>query len=376
MMGLQNTIQYLVDAGMHPAQTVHGSLAESGREAIGCFPSFAPEELVYAAGFLPVGMWGGKTGYTHADKYMQSFACSVMRANLEFGITGTYRMLRAVLVPTLCDTLKCMCENWKTAVPDIPVIGISYPQNRMDAVAKRQLMAELNRIKAELEQLSGTPITEAVLGESLQVYDAFREAINHFTAVSGQHSTTINAKTRHYILKASYFMDKAEYTRLLNALTDSLTARPMDSYLGLKVVATGIMVDSEALLDLLDEHGITIVSDALLHESGQFQALHEGTGSALEQIAERYLRINGISLLYEPRKPRGALLAELVRKSGADAVIAFMMKFCDPEEFDYPIYQKELTRAGIPVLQIEIDQVVDSIEQIRTRLQTFIEMLI
>jgi len=300
----------------------------------------------------------------------------VMRANLEFGITGTYRMLRAVLVPTLCDTLKCMCENWKTAVPDIPVIGISYPQNRTDAVAKRQLMAELNRIKAELEQLSGTPITEAVLGESLQVYDAFREAINHFTAVSGQYSTTINAKTRHYILKASYFMDKAEYTRLLNALTDSLTARPMDSYLGLKVVATGIMVDSEALLDLLDEHGITIVSDALLHESGQFQALHEGTGSALEQIAERYLRINGISLLYEPRKPRGAMLAELVRKSGADAVIAFMMKFCDPEEFDYPIYQKELTRAGIPVLQIEIDQVVDSIEQIRTRLQTFIEMLI
>ena len=53
-----------------------------------------------------------------------------------------------------------------------------------------------------------------------------------------------------------------------------------------------------------------------------------------------------------------------------------MMEFCDPEEFDYPIYKKELEAAGIPMLYLEIDQQIDSFEQIRTRVQSFTEMLI
>ena len=70
------------------------------------------------------------------------------------------------------------------------------------------------------------------------------------------------------------------------------------------------------------------------------------------------------------------MLIDLVREKKADAVVIFMMKFCDPEEFDYPIYKKELEAAGIPMLYLEIDQQIDSFEQIRTRVQSFTEMLI
>ena len=52
-----------------------------------------------------------------------------------------------------------------------------------------------------------------------------------------------------------------------------------------------------------------------------------------------------------------------------------MMKFCDPEEFDYPIFKKELEAANIPILYLEVEQKMDSMEQIRTRVQSFIEML-
>ena len=52
-----------------------------------------------------------------------------------------------------------------------------------------------------------------------------------------------------------------------------------------------------------------------------------------------------------------------------------MFKFCDPEEFDYPVYKKELTDAGVPMLYLEVDQQMDSVEQIRTRIQSFAEML-
>ena len=52
-----------------------------------------------------------------------------------------------------------------------------------------------------------------------------------------------------------------------------------------------------------------------------------------------------------------------------------MMKFCDPEEFDYPILLQEFDSAGIRNLQIEIDQESTAFEQIKTRIQTFAEIL-
>jgi benzoyl-CoA reductase/2-hydroxyglutaryl-CoA dehydratase subunit BcrC/BadD/HgdB len=52
-----------------------------------------------------------------------------------------------------------------------------------------------------------------------------------------------------------------------------------------------------------------------------------------------------------------------------------MLKFCDPEEFDYPIFKKELEAAKIPALYLEIEQQMDSVEPLRTRIQSFTEML-
>jgi len=61
-----------------------------GGRAIGCFPVFAPFELIHAAGMLPVSVYGaGSTiEIDHADSRMQSFVCSISRSTLELGLTG------------------------------------------------------------------------------------------------------------------------------------------------------------------------------------------------------------------------------------------------------------------------------------------------
>jgi benzoyl-CoA reductase/2-hydroxyglutaryl-CoA dehydratase subunit BcrC/BadD/HgdB len=51
-----------------------------------------------------------------------------------------------------------------------------------------------------------------------------------------------------------------------------------------------------------------------------------------------------------------------------------MMQFCDPEEMDYPLYRKEFDAAGVPVLHLEVEPRM-SLEQARTRLQSFAEMI-
>lgn len=52
-----------------------------------------------------------------------------MRANMSQALDGVYDMLSGVLIPTFCDTLKCVAENWKAGIPNIPVFPMVYPQN-------------------------------------------------------------------------------------------------------------------------------------------------------------------------------------------------------------------------------------------------------
>ena len=51
------------------------------------------------------------------------------------------------------------------------------------------------------------------------------------------------------------------------------------------------------------------------------------------------------------------------------------MKFCDPEEYDQPYFEADLREAGYPCLTIEIDSQNQSYEQIRTRVESFCEMI-
>jgi benzoyl-CoA reductase/2-hydroxyglutaryl-CoA dehydratase subunit BcrC/BadD/HgdB len=74
-------------------------------------------------------------------------------------------------------------------------------------------------------------------------------------------------------------------------------------------------------------------------------------------------------------KPRGGMLVNLCRETGAQGVVMCMMKFCDPEEYDQPYVEADLRQAGIPCLSVEVDQQNGSFEQFRTRLQAFCDMM-
>ena len=140
-------ISDLRDIAQNPGKTVKNYIQSYGKKAVGCFPIYAPEELIYAAGALPVGLWGGKAVGNRSDKYLQSFCCSVMRANTEQSLRGDYDMLSAVVIPTYCDTMKCILENWKVAVPHLNIIPMVYPQNRKSKWAERFMTEELERVK-------------------------------------------------------------------------------------------------------------------------------------------------------------------------------------------------------------------------------------
>lgn len=108
----QQEIGFLCRAADHPRETVLRAMEKTWEEGSGIFS--APHrlgELVDAAGFLPVGMWGGPGESPRSGQYLQPFCCSVRERTCPRRWTEFMICCRGVLIPTFCDILKCVAEN-------------------------------------------------------------------------------------------------------------------------------------------------------------------------------------------------------------------------------------------------------------------------
>ncbi len=150
----------------------------------------------------------------------------MMRINIEQGMKGMYDALSAVVIPTLCDTLKCISDNWKVAVPHIPSIPLVHPQNRKVPAGMAYLVEEYGRLQRDIEAVAGTKITEEALDRSITLYEDCRKTLRSFTALSRRYPKTLDAKTRHRVIKAGYFMDKGRYREMIKELVDELQRCP------------------------------------------------------------------------------------------------------------------------------------------------------
>ena len=226
-MNTKELIAALSQAGRTPKKTIARSVQESGKSPIGCFPIYLPEEIIYASGLLPVGMWGGQTAMTEVDRYIQGFCCSVMRANMELGLRGAYQDLRAIVIPTYCDTMKSILANWTVALKEPQVLSYTVLQNRNSSGSLDFILYQNEKLRADLSALTGRTISDGDIEEAFQVYEAYRSAVRRFVALVQEYPVSLSPTDRHLILKAAWFMDKKEYTKQLNQLMDALIAQSL-----------------------------------------------------------------------------------------------------------------------------------------------------
>ena len=349
---------------------------ENGGKAVGCFPVYTPEEIIHAAGMLPVGLWGGQTDIDEAKAYVPAFACSIMQSCLEYGLRGVYDDISAVLIPSMCDTLKCVGQNFKIGVPHIRHIQFTHPQMRQIEAGMVYLHTEYSRVRTALEEVAGKPVTEEALEEAIAVYNAHRAEMRRFVDVAAVHCDIITPSVRHAVIKSGFFMRKDEHTAYVQSLNDALQAVPENRGAGKRVMITGILAEPPSLLDLFADNGLSVVCDDLAQETRQFRHDVPDEGAdAISRIAKWWSLVEGCSLAYDPSKKRFDLILSDVEKYGADGVVVCMMKFCDPEEYDYALLKKALDEKKIPTLYMEIDQQSEINEQARTRIQGFAEIL-
>lgn len=360
----------------NPKKAMEEYKKETGRGAVGTMPVYCPEEIVHASGYLPIGMWGAeKKQISKARTYFPPFACSIMQTIMELQLEGVYDDLAAVIFSVPCDTLKCMSQKWHR---DVPRIIFAHPQNRKLArkAANAFCREEYAQVREKLEDVLGVEITNSAIRRSIAVYNENRAACRAFSDLAAEYAGNLTPYQRHTVLKARWFMEKSKHTALLKELMDAIRAEEKKPFNGKKIVVSGILLDPKGILDIFQENHFAIAADDLAQETRNFrQDVAEDEDDALLALAKAWNDFDGCSLATDPEKPKGRIILDAVKKHQADAVIIAMMKFCDPEEFDFPVLKEEFEAAGVKYLQIEVDQESEAYEQIKTRIQTFAEIL-
>ena len=359
----------------NPRKAMDDYKKETGKGAVGIMPVYCPEEIVHAAGYLPIGMWGAqKKQISKARTYLPPFACSIMQSVMELQLEGVYDDLEAVIFSVPCDTLKCMSQKWNRPVP---AIVFTHPQNRKIAKDAANVFAreEFNIVKEKLEDILDVHISNKAIKNSIAVYNENRAACREFSDLAAEYAAVVTPSDRHAVIKARWFMEKSRHTALVKELIAALKAEPAPEFKGKKIIVTGIQVEPYDVLDIFQENGFAIVADDLAQETRNFRQDVPDDDDALMALARAWNEFDGCSLATDANKPKGQMIIDAVKKYGADAVVVCMMKFCDPEEFDYPILLQEFEAAGVKNLYIEVDQESTAFEQVKTRIQTFAEIL-
>jgi benzoyl-CoA reductase/2-hydroxyglutaryl-CoA dehydratase subunit BcrC/BadD/HgdB len=320
------------------------------------FCSYTPEEVIHAAGILPVRIFGSHT-IEKASAHLQSYCCSYAKRVLEEGLARFYD--GSVFVHS-CDTMQRLSDIWSYSVDEgfhetlvLPVAierGIAY------------LVKELERFKKKLEEYAGE-ISDNALKESITIYNENRRLLQElYERRKGGH---ISAVVVDRVMKASMTMLKQEHTALLAEFLEEVE---LGEYSRPRLILAGSVVVDPGVLEIIEEYGLISYDDLCI--GSRYLPLVEEM--SLQGIARRYQG------MWCPCRaapaPRGQHLLEKAKEYDADGIILLLHKFCEPHLFEAVSVKNTLKEHEYPCLQLELED-QPSPEQIRTRVQAFCEIL-
>jgi bcr-type benzoyl-CoA reductase subunit C len=347
---------------------------ELGRPVIGVMPAYFPLELIYAAGGYPVQLWGNNLPLEKSDAYLQSYCCSVARSVLELELRGIAKMVQAYAFTSLCDTLINLREIYRRLFTK-PTLELSIPITQTQAARQTYLKTVLKSVTSGLEEITGRKITQTSLTEAAFLYGNTRSLQRKLYVIRRQKPGLIKSHDFYTVLKAGFFLPAGAYNRMLETLLPELEVLSRPQGRRPQVFISGMVFDPLENYKIFDELKIDIVDDDLANgwrtvskESLRIENLVEGITQYLFNPAP-------CCCIYNPDNDRHPYLLNRVKQSGADGILFWYIKFCEPDAFDRPQLMNRFKEAGIPAAFIDVELSMSNFEAIKTRINAFCEIL-
>ena len=348
------------------------ALASDGEKILGYFCTYTPVELIHAAGFIPMRLMGEATAITKADALTPNFICPFLRRTLEDALNGEYAFLSGVVQGYTCDAACGLINIWAENIGGKLFHSMPLPYN--DSPESRRFFRSVAlEFAAKLNQAGGR-FSEKALEESLHLYGEIRRRMLSLYRLRYDRRLPLSAGDVLTLVQAGFVMPPEEYLAELKRLIDVIKPAEPHAPRGTPVLVSGSLIETPLVLKILEESGGIVVADDLCTGLRHFQPADGAGDSPMERLTDRYQRRFPCPARASA-VDRAPYLINLIRQSGARGVVFLLQKFCTPHLADLPILFEALKKEGVPGMIFEMEETGLMEGQLRTRLESFFEMI-
>ena len=362
------------------------SIKSKGGPLVGTFCIFVPEEIVLAAGGACYGLCGGaQFPIPEAETQLPRNICPLVKSAYGFKLQKTcpYTQIADVIYgETTCEAKK---KTWELLgkLHKVHVMHIPHMKGKEEL---ELWLREMEAFKGRVEELSKGEVDFHSLKRAIEIVNAKRDAMkrlddlryrNGVIPIAGMDALLVN--------QISFYDDPIRFTQKVNELCDELEERiekgfsifPKDTP---KILVSGspMAPPNWKLHSIIEESGAAVVGEeaCIGHRYFRDKVKTDGcktTSDLLKSLLDRYSKID--CACFTPNEERIENLINLCRKKEVDGVIYYTLSFCHTYNVEYRKVHDALKSEGIPVFKIETDYSTEDTEQIRTRVEAFLEEL-
>ena len=352
------------------------SAKAAGRPIVGIMCEYTPRELIMAAGAVPVCLCGGDVEMiARAEEDLPANLCPLIKSTYGYHVTKAnpfLEMADLIVAETTCDGKKKMYE---LMAEHRPMYVLELPQKPEDEHAFAHWLAEVGKLKGELERRFDVTITDEALASAIDVMNTERRLRRELAALMQADPPALTGRQL-LDLKSSISGIPADMRAYEDVLA-ALNGRGPDPQLAsrVRVLLTGVPTvhGAERVVELIEDHGGVIV--CMENCTGLKPILEDiarDNGDPLRAIAEKYFHLPCTVMTDSDR--RRDSLRQLVADYKPDCVIELIWQAC--LTYDVETYRtRRLVEGefGLPYLRIETDYSPSDSPRITLRVEALFE---
>ena len=368
--------------GIRPAELIEEQ--KKGRKVFGTFCVFVPDEVIIAANGIVTGLCGGSQFWVPGgEAVLPKNTCPLIKASVGARLGRTcpfFRLADVYVGETTCDGKK---KAYEILGQDVPMLIMDVPQMKRpkDILKWKDEIAEF---ALKVEEITGNKLTVENLKNAIRIVNEKRKAMKRVYDARKSECLPISGRDTLLMTQISFFDDPERCAQMCNRLADELEERIRD---GVSVVPAGtkrilitgtpLAVPNWKLHNIIETSGAAVVCEEMCTGTRYFENLVDDSGETLDELfmalSERYMKNN--CACFTPNPGRIEDIIRLAKEYKADGVIDCSLKFCGLYDIEKKSVSEALKAAGIPVLSLETDYEDSDAEQLRTRIEAFVEML-
>ncbi len=355
--------------------------ARTGGKIIGCFCTYAPEEILYAFDVLPVRVLGSHEPQDVTEPHIFGMFCPFCRDVLAQGLKGRYDYLDGIMIAQSCLHLRQAFSSWEIHKNPGWSHFLPMPNHVQSKRSIPFLMEEYKLLISHLEELTGKKITDDDLRRGITIMNNVRQVMRDIYEFRKQDNPPITGTEAMYMTCAQFFTDAREFLGVAEKVREELKTRKLDRDPGQRIMLIGSENDDIEYLNMIEtlgereSVGCTVVVEEHCTTTRYFWDLvDESIQDPLEAIATRYVQRTPCPTKDWPERTRLKRILELAQEFNVAGAILIQQKFCDPHEADIPFIRKFLDKHGIPNYFLEFDVTVAA-GPFAIRTEAFLETL-